>query len=1154
MYALPLANLKRIEGLLQQVPLQDLALILLRREGRPALLVYNRNVPPDLADKGLQSKQLDNLRPEDCLHAVAPIVGFAALDTLFPIPTHGTWFFPIQDMAAFRNQPDILKENARGLARWLWKRSHAEAPHAMRVAAKVIELTLPFMWMNRAQPAMAIVLERVEDALEHKTESITWFAAKDLAAWQAHDVHNGWVIALEEMVRFHPGRQALEEHFIELRHLLSTPAQHNLLRPALLDLAQVFWEQWQISGNDAQQKTAYSLTAEAQIIGSEAEDLLAVLPHREFRRFHAEGESVRVYLTPCISETTQSVIYSLSDVLGRLEKDSQRLSDDQGKMALTFSIVGQVFERMVSTRLDLKPVLYKAGHEADLARTMHLLAGDLRSYSQFQNKIPVLSDRIANLAQQAAVFFSLSNPWDKQWRTRYFSLIKQVYQNLNEAWLIQEPRTEGAKRSWVRALRLWHTALNCPDLPMTLNQVKEACAEFLQQSQNLTHFEKEREVAKDLLRITEILLGKRLRHDESRAMTHSSPPNVRDYLNQMVSVDAEIRPLSPYFYHFFQRYLELHTTWESFSESKLLTQDDAPRLTSLHAEFEILKRLIHAPAHEQHILHWACNQDIQRIERMRSAFERGPILRLQVLNPQVVISKTERIYTEIENIGGETAQEVTVSLSPSQRFEFVNATIADQPIERLLPQHSHQLSWTIRPQEGPVELVFSVRYRDVKGETFEGNETRLLAAISAHHEHKPPVAGNPFQAGPAVYGKPFFGRSEELKKILNSLLSGITQPILLRGPRRIGKSSIMWHVRYLLREEGAFQDLGFSKEEEIALRQIRPVLTSLQDIPEEQYIARWWEGVFWDICKEMGETASFNAEEVREEFNRALPNRAFKKYVDLLFQRRPQVRLLVMLDEWDQHRHLPGLAANLRAVIQEEPRINWLISSTWMLRGELGRYSSPFYSQCEVVELKAMKQRVAAKLILELSQPKGIEWQGDALVSLVEKTGARPYLVQWLCHEIYNELVARQTGLVTRDIVSHVFNQIIKTPHTSGQFFAFLWESDVQGTDEDEARLRWLGRLILWMLDQNYPEHLAYERLRSRTQQALGEQDVPVNEEWFEKEFDEQLAQLEFIFDAVEKKGDIYAFSIPLLHAWFHHVVETHSNALARICKGVARN
>ena len=44
------------------------------------------------------------------------------------------------------------------------------------------------------------------------------------------------------------------------------------------------------------------------------------------------------------------------------------------------------------------------------------------------------------------------------------------------------------------------------------------------------------------------------------------------------------------------------------------------------------------------------------------------------------------------------------------------------------------------------------------------------------------------------------------------------------------------------------QKIGFSRDEEVALRNIHPVLTSLQEISDANYVARWLQSIYMQIC------------------------------------------------------------------------------------------------------------------------------------------------------------------------------------------------------------------------------------------------------------------------------------------------------------------
>ena len=397
-----------------------------------------------------------------------------------------------------------------------------------------------------------------------------------------------------------------------------------------------------------------------------------------------------------------------------------------------------------------------------------------------------------------------------------------------------------------------------------------------------------------------------------------------------------------------------------------------------------------------------------------------------------------------------------------------------------------------------------------------------------------PRGGNPYQAGVPLTGIRFYGREKEIREILYLLIAGVTQPILLRGSRRIGKTSILFQLRYLLTHEGELERLKFSGDDEIALRKIHPVLKSLQEIPGVDYIARWLQSLYMDICESVG--INYSKEPLENEFTTD-PSRAFSKYMNHLFEQLPEIRLLIMIDEWDEQRHLPELESILRAIMQNDHRINWIISSTWILRAEMNRYGSPLYGLLKHMEIKEMDWASASSLIVDPSNKIGVTWQQDAVVTLLDQTARRPYLIQLLCQEVIDALYSQSSNFVDLKIVDLVIKEFINTPQAHGQYFSFLWTSEfLVKENQGDAGLHWLGRLILLALDNSF-SGLTYLKIKQVIQNELHKRKLTIPQDFFEEEFTEQMIELEHIFDAISLVGQEYKFSIPLAKGWFHHTV-----------------
>jgi hypothetical protein len=633
---------------------------------------------------------------------------------------------------------------------------------------------------------------------------------------------------------------------------------------------------------------------------------------------------------------------------------------------------------------------------------------------------------------------------------------------------------------------------------------------------------------------------------------------VANYLKPVADSTTQISVLSPPFEHRLSAYEDLHARWETIQNSLGSQRPSFEMLNTLLAGYARLARVAYAPAHELAVLQWACQQDMQRIQHLRDALEAGPVIQFRVRNPQVILGKREWLYLDVENLGGANACRLQVELSPSRQFELLSPSVAATP-EVLAPAQHYRLMWEIHPLETPINLNITYRFQDQRGRQQADQQTISVNVIQSKEARIKPQRGILYPAGPPVWGLDrFFGRREELRKILNRLLGGITQPILLRGPRRMGKTSILRQLEWLLSERGELQKIGFSAEEEIQLRAIHPVMTSLQEVSSVANLeAIWFQKVFTDVCQALGP----EREEIRiaaKDFEQ-VPTWAFRQHMARLFERRPHVRPLIMIDEWDELRHprLLDLAKNLRAIMEDRAmseRVNWVVSSTWTLSEASGQYGSPFYNQTFPVELKELEWEPATQLVLAPSEKMGVTWHGDAVVTALEQTGRRPYLIQLLCATIMDYLYGQPQSLVDSQIVTVAINQLIKEKLTSSQPFGFLW-GNTSSKNGGEARLRWLGQLILYILDMHFPTSLTRLQIREVIEGMFRQRGLELPEpRFFNQEFGEQMTQLEFIFDVIALEGDRYTFSIPLTQRWFHQVVSQQTDPIKQAHTGLVQD
>ena len=189
----------------------------------------------------------------------------------------------------------------------------------------------------------------------------------------------------------------------------------------------------------------------------------------------------------------------------------------------------------------------------------------------------------------------------------------------------------------------------------------------------------------------------------------------------------------------------------------------------------------------------------------------------------------QTIALEVQNSGSQAAADLVLTLERYQGFELLvgNTSV---PLSLLRPGERQRLEFQIRAREPALALLFHYRFRDAERRVQSGERRVLIEAVGSPRAQRTKI--NPFEVGRPVSGAgtAFFGRQEELSKILARLAKeGGTQPLALRGPRRIGKSSLLRELEAILDhpgEEG--RTLNLAPELQSAVANIRPVVASLQ--------------------------------------------------------------------------------------------------------------------------------------------------------------------------------------------------------------------------------------------------------------------------------------------------------------------------------------
>ena len=272
---------------------------------------------------------------------------------------------------------------------------------------------------------------------------------------------------------------------------------------------------------------------------------------------------------------------------------------------------------------------------------------------------------------------------------------------------------------------------------------------------------------------------------------------------------------------------------------------------------------------------------------------------------------------------------------------------------------------------------------------------------------------NPYiSGGPIREPDMFFGREELLKRIINTLHNN---SIMIHGPRRIGKTSLLYQLADRLRA-ASDPDYAFI-----------PALIDLEGTLQEEFFHTLMEEVLEDCQPYLTERLPLV---YNEKGGRAYTHRDFARDLRMLIDHLQQnsdkeVRLILLLDEVDvMNRYDQLVQQQLRGIFMKTFARNLgAVVAGVHISKEWERLESPWYNLFLEMELPPLSREEAARLIKE--PVKGVySYEDEAVEVIWEHSQGHPQLVQQLCLEAVNRLLQEGRSQVTKADVESVYQEI----------------------------------------------------------------------------------------------------------------------------------
>jgi len=236
---------------------------------------------------------------------------------------------------------------------------------------------------------------------------------------------------------------------------------------------------------------------------------------------------------------------------------------------------------------------------------------------------------------------------------------------------------------------------------------------------------------------------------------------------------------------------------------------------------------------------------------------------------------------------------------------------------------------------------------------------------------------NPYIVGRPIFSPiNFYGRENIVRLILDSIHQN---NFLIEDERRIGKTSLLYHLRYQLEQRNDSDYIFF------------PVYLNIQATKEDEFWGHLRDSLF-SIQGKARPTETGNYDYFDFTNDMAIVLDELQNQAGGI-----EIRVVLLMDEVGQLKHYEThTLSKFRRIFQEEARLG-IVMAGYEIERQLNDVTSPWYNQLVVLKLNAMKEENARKLIME--PVRGVySYAPDAVELILQESQRKPFLIQKICH------------------------------------------------------------------------------------------------------------------------------------------------------------
>lgn len=503
-------------------------------------------------------------------------------------------------------------------------------------------------------------------------------------------------------------------------------------------------------------------------------------------------------------------------------------------------------------------------------------------------------------------------------------------------------------------------------------------------------------------------------------------------------------------------------------------------------------------------------------------------------------------FLALRNFRAQSVPFPTAPQSPSVHFAV--------DTRALLPGGEVALHLVVPPQDaGTLPIIVNWTADRLDGQEVSGSLQVALEVRSLRQGARDQELGpSPYIAGTPI-DRPdmFYGRRDLLDEIKRTLRTdGPSTVILLEGNRRTGKSSIL---KQLLLPG--------------ALEQWLPVYCSFQSVEGDETVAGMrTRDVFFAIARELilavhaagravevpgvgrvdPSTSRLNVRgilgsQLHALFQGGHPFEQFQMALEATLDASAPQRVLLMLDEFDKLQEgidngitSPQLPENIRYVFQNYERLSGILTGSRRIKRLREEYWSALFGFGIVIPVSALDEADARDLVMKPVKGR-LVFAPSACDRVLELTARHPYLIQLLCHRIFDDCAESGERSVSLRFVEAAADRMVQDL----EHFRTVWDLVRTG------RRRYITCLVDRLSDG--PDRVTLDLITAK----LESDGVPFGSGAALGADLEQLRELEVVeLVASDDVVATYRIAIPLLSRWIRINIDANAYRLQAIAEG----